>query len=111
MNTQWQIDLLQELLGEITHGPLPGTSELLSVRDANIWYDQDYYRLSFSARGHQVKVRLYKVFAAEIDGKEHWIGCPTNQLSRFSLSLRKDFFAVNLQPKISKCQKAPRKTI
>lgn len=89
--TEWRFDLLKELLGRIVQGPMPGTSESVEVENAQIWYDaeQDYHMLSFRTRGHRVEVRFYKVFSTKIDGEDHWVGCPRNQVWEHSLSIRR----------------------
>ena len=97
--TEWRFDLLKELLGYVMNGPIPGTSEPIQIDDANIWYDaqEDFHRLIFKACGHQVEVQLYKVFSSKVDGEEHWVGCPRNQIWEYALSLRRKLGVVPAQ--------------
>jgi hypothetical protein len=89
--TEWRFDLLKELLGRIHEGPMPPQSEIVEIENAQIWYDarEDFHRLSFRARGRLVEVQLYKVFSSKIDGEEHWVGCPRNQIWEYALSIRR----------------------
>lgn len=88
--TQWRFDLLEELLGMVHMGPIPGQSEVIEVEEPNIWYDayHDFHHLSFRACGRFVEVWLYKVFSSRIDGVEAWVGCPRSQVWDYSTFLR-----------------------
>ena len=89
--TEWRLDLLKELLGKVHQGPMPGTSKVVNIDHALIWYDaeQDYHMLFFRALGHEVVVRLYKAFSSKIDGEDHWVGCPRSQVWEYANSLRR----------------------
>ena len=88
--TEWRFELLEELLDRVHKGPMP-TSEVVEIENPQIWYnaEEDFHMLSFRACGHEVEVRLYKVFGSKIDGEDHWVGCPRNQVWEYANSLRR----------------------
>ncbi len=70
--TQWRFDELKDLAGLI--------NEQIGVAEFNLFYDpiQDFHHLAFEYNGHKADIRLYRVFSESVDGKDGWVGCPTN---------------------------------
>ena len=92
--TEWRFDELRYLLNILT-GQTPLGQ--LQIPEAKIYYDsqQDFHHLEFSCNGHNVNVRLYKVFSANIDGTDAWVGCPRRAVHDFAISIRR-----KLDPKV-----------
>lgn len=86
--TQWRIDTLNELIYHVVY--LFGETPTVQVSDVQIWYDaeQDFHRLSYTAAGNKIEVRLYKVFSSTINGVDGWVGCPQYNQSGFARHLR-----------------------
>jgi len=89
--TQWRFDLLSELLDRIKNGPMPGQSRQVVVESPILDYDRehDFHHLRFMTDGKKVDIRLYKVFAVEIDGQDLGMRCPRSQVWDCSIAIRK----------------------
>ncbi len=88
--SQFLFDQLAQLLESIENGQYP--FRRLPIEDVKIWYDskEDFHYLSFQCRGRAVEVRVYRVFACRIDGKDFWVGCPISGELNLALAIRRE---------------------